>query len=829
MRKSLLSYLVTILLFISCNEQNTSKTDVFSLIPHNSGVIIKTNSLNILKSNLQNHDFISLLKNTYLKKQFTNKLSFLKDLNFDETALVCISNEGRNSFEITIVTESNSTFKQSLNSSKFQITSSTYLNNTINQIKRDDHEVYQLSIDDKVIISTSKLLAENTLRHYKSPSVFTSEAFKKLYKTTDINAPFSFFVNIENANDLLTSMLPNSKRNTYQHLANWVAIDADIDGHDMQFNGVVTASDSVQLHFNILKGLEGHLLQSTKIAPATSTYVKAYAFNDFAVLHKNINQYLEKTGAPTGKSYHPIFEDIDEISQLQLDKNTAILIHSKDVFATNEAIASEKNEVKKFRDISIYEFSISDIFNKNTPTILPEIDINYYFKVNDSYIFSKEIAPLQDIISSFQNGNTIEKNDHFKNGIDHLSEETSFTFIANADQFKSILKDKVSTKRSKEINQLDLKEYPWIVFQLNYQDDFGYLNGIIKKKKGTVKTNVVAQTASITLDNKITSKLQLVTNHRTKQKEIVVQDENNILYLISNKGNILWKKQLESKIVGGIKQVDLYKNGRLQLIFNTPHKLHVLDRNGKVVDPFPISFEDEITQPIAVFDYDKSRNYRFLITQNNHLLMLDGGGKTVKGFEFTKASSNLIHAPKHVRSSGKDYIVFPTTDGILHILNRRGQQRIKVNKKIDFSENQIYFYRNKFVATDKKGLLHLVDKSGKTEVAKLGLQAQHSFTTTSKTLASLSDNTLTIKKKKVQLDYGLYSEPYIFYLNDKIYVSVTDVQAKKVYLFDSNAKLLPNFPVYGASAIAMDNIDNDENPEFVVQGEDDSILIYNMN
>ena len=50
-------------------------------------------------------------------------------------------------------------------------------------------------------------------------------------------------------------------------------------------------------------------------------------------------------------------------------------------------------------------------------------------------------------------------------------------------------------------------------------------------------------------------------------------------------------------------------------------------------------FKDEITQPLAVFDYDKQRNYRFLITQNKNLLMYDSKGKAVKGFKYKAAQS----------------------------------------------------------------------------------------------------------------------------------------------------------------------------------------------
>ena len=48
-------------------------------------------------------------------------------------------------------------------------------------------------------------------------------------------------------------------------------------------------------------------------------------------------------------------------------------------------------------------------------------------------------------------------------------------------------------------------------------------------------------------------------------------------------------------------------------------------------------------------------------------------------------------------------------------------------------------------------------------------------------------------------------------------------------MFDSQSKLLPNFPVYGNSSIELDNIDQDKNLEFVTKGESNSIILYQMN
>jgi hypothetical protein len=93
----------------------------------------------------------------------------------------------------------------------------------------------------------------------------------------------------------------------------------------------------------------------------------------------------------------------------------------------------------------------------------------------------------------------------------------------------------------------------------------------------------------------------------------------------------------------------------------------------------------------------------------------------------------------------------------------------------------------------------------------------------------LSENKLDIKSKTVELDYGEYTEPQIFYIYDKIYVTTTDLQSKKIYLFDSQAKSIANFPIYGNSAIVLDNIDKDRNLEVVTKGDTNSIILYQIN
>ena len=60
------------------------------------------------------------------------------------------------------------------------------------------------------------------------------------------------------------------------------------------------------------------------------------------------------------------------------------------------------------------------------------------------------------------------------------------------------------------------------------------------------------------------------------------------------------------------------------MAFRTENRFYVLDRNGKFVPPFDKKVSSEApVQPLAVFDYDQSRNYRFVLAQGKSVQMLD--------------------------------------------------------------------------------------------------------------------------------------------------------------------------------------------------------------
>jgi len=515
------------------------------------------------------------------------------------------------------------------------------------------------------------------------------------------------------------------------------------------------------------------------------------------------------------------FETVTEAGYIEKNNSKAIILRSIDATTTQEHLSQNQNTT--YRSVSIYNFENPEIIDDVFSPFITDALSGFYFNIDDFFVFSEDIAYLETIISNYQNGTTLSESASFKDLMTHLSDESSLFVYSNPKVLSSILNSNFSYKKN---HDLDL--YKSTALQLIYDHDFAHVNAAFKTHKSKGANNAVAEDVNISIDASLLSEPQIVSNHTNSQKDIVLQDVNNNLYLISNQGKVFWKKQLDGKILGKVEQIDMFKNGRLQLAFATQKKVYVLDRNGKDVAPFPLKFNDNITQPLSVFDYDNKRNYRLMVTQGNAVLMYDKNGKIVNGFTYKRAKENISTQPKHFRIGRKDYIVF--ADGsTLEILDRTGKRRVNVKEKIDFSDNDIYLYNNHFTTSNTSGELLEVSQNGTVNHKNLNLNEKHSITTTSKTLVALSENKLRIRTNTIDLDFGDYTTPRIFYINDKIYVSVTDLQSKKVYLFDSQAKPIANFPVYGNSAIEMDNIDKDHSLEVIVKGDDNSIIIYEIN
>ena len=806
-------YFVFITLLITGCSPDNKHNNPSEYIPENADFIIKISDLESLKNNITNNQFIQEFSMSDAFSSVSKKIEALNYLNTKNEVLLSFSKDTNDSLQYAIITPySKGLFNvDSLPNFKVEIiTSKTY-----NEITKTtvNNSVLFSTIKDSLFIGASQLdLLKKALDKKNVPLRFI-----ELLKTADKESPFSVLIN--KSSNYLNCFFLNDSLNHIK-LGSSLLLDIDLKQDEILLNGIIKATDSSKSLINIFKNTIPQKNELAKITPANSDGFLSFTFNNYANFKENIKNYQAVDSLTTETT---LFDNVTEVGIIIEGDQEAVVLNSLDELSTNDALTNELNLIDNYRQVGIFSFSKPELFQQTFSPLINFNKANLYCVLDNFFVFANSKELLQNIIANYQNNTTLHDLSYFETIKENLSNESSLLIVMAPTTLNHKLKQFLQEDLS-----LDLEKYKTSAIQYIYDTDFAHVNAVIKKSKTKAIENSVTEEFNIKIAEDLLNTPQLVANHETNQKEIVVQDVKNNLYLISNTGTLLWKKQLDAPILGRIEQIDMYKNGRLQLAFATTNRVYVVDRNGSDVAPFPLKFNDKITQPLSVFDYDNNRSYRLLITQGKNILMYDQLGLVVKGFNFKSSARDLVHQPQHIRVGSKDYLLLKTANR-LYILDRTGKTRISPKNDYNYSNQAVYLYNNKFITTSKDGALITIDTNGNTSAENLQLTDLHNIVSTSKTLVTHSENRLTIKSTTLELDYGNYTEPEIFYVYDKIYVSITDLQAKKIYLFDSQAKLISNFPVYGNSKIALDNMDKDRNLEFVTTGDSNSIIIYQIN
>ncbi|WP_424495257.1 hypothetical protein [Salinimicrobium sp. GXAS 041] len=818
--RNLLLFLLS-LAILGCAKDNPEKQEITSYIPANTAIAIKTNHPDLFITDLKNNSFLKNNGSHPLITDLISRFSAFENFINEKPAIIAFSGGNDEPGILTYISNGLPYIKckDSVQDPDFEYTSEEISSHFTNK-----RTIYNTFIDSILIASESRQILEELLKKESDPKMAFPTDFQKALKAASAKNP-TVFINHGSLTADFLRILPSGSASFLNNFSNWTAIDLEVSQNSVKLDGITTASDSLPKFKNLFKDVNPARNEIAKIVSNQSSAFLSYSFQEFEPLQNNLRNSSEND--ISGSKEQQLLENSNEIGMIYSEAANVFVIRSPLPEAL-ESYSAGRNPVEEYREIAIFNYDGNGTFEKLLQPLLNPKNLKYFLQLDSFLLFSEDLQTLKAITAHYQNNNTFATNDAYISSFENMSTEASILWVSKNDIFKKDFSTQISEEKRSAFAEIQVENYPFTAFQLIYNDNFAHIHGILEKNERKMSAAGIQQSASIALDSEIAIPASFITNHRSKGMDIAVQDEDNQLYFISETGNIYWKKPLEARILGKVQQVDILKNGRIQLAFATPNKLNVIDREGNDVAPFPLEFDDEITQPLAIFDYENNRKYRFVVVQENEVFMYDNKGNRVKGFGFDAAKNRINLPPKHIRIGKKDYIVISEASGNLNILDRRGNTRVTVKEELEPSGNDWFEYNNDFISTNREGNLIRISQNGSVTREKLNLTENHSLDATAKSLVTLSDNLLNIKGKEVELDFGLYTRPQIFYINNKLFFSVTDTQSHRIFLFDSNAELLPGFPVYGNSGIDLNDIDEDNNLEFVVEGEENNLLLYEI-
>ena len=793
--------------FISCDPAPSKLKALSDFIPKNPSVVFSINDFEALKSDLKNNSFLSNLKNAQAYSYLKNKEIF-KYLHPNSKSVLCIS-EGNDEPAFTFMTKLSKDLFNLDSIADHTIENSSFNSFTFQKVIINKQAIF-ITVEDSIFFASN---SEKTLANILSDKNENNAIFKKITALSNQQDLTAFIP----ANEILANQL-------LFNFGSWAALNIEVLPDALTASGVVLTNDSVPQLISIFKGLNPQQNQIAKVTPTNAHTIVSLTFDDFALFQNNLQNFR---GIKSIKDEETIlFEAVNEVSKISFSKGNAIVLKSIDPQLTNEALQNFSSPKAPFKGIMIHRFNEPNLFVNHFLTFTNHTAPKEVFILDNFFVFSENEEVTQNIINSYLQNNCLSSTSYYKEALSQLSDESSLLVMKlNGDYSEAI-----STLLKTEIAIVSFKKYPIAILQFNYDRDFAHVNFVCKEASTSNSKKVagkVTQINSIQLENELLNDPTFFSNHRTGGKDIVVQDVTNKMYFISSGGKILWTKKLKNPILGKIEEVDLLRNGKKQLAFTTKNNFYILDRTGRAIAPFPKKFRDEITQGISVFDYDNNRKYRFVITQGKEPLMLDGKGKKVKGFKFKKTKSNIVFPPQHFRIKSKDYIIIAEENGKLNILSRIGKPRVTVSKTFDFSNTPITLEKSKLVVINKDNSKNSVGLDGKTITNKLKVTSYH-FTVKGKTKVTLDDNLMRINGVLIELPFGIYTAPTISIVNSKTYISITETQENKVYVYNKSGNLLSGFPVYGTSIVNLGDLTKNGKTNFLVKGAAKNILLYEI-
>ncbi len=749
----------------------------------------------------------------------------------------------------------------------------------IDKKKHENTTIYNLEIPDNIpdqlsftetkglflLSSDEELLKLSIANVNLGENVFQTGKYEKIRSTLGSDVEAHLYLNFSKLEDLAAMIVSKEKVPRLSRFTSSAALDVEIKPGQLLFNGFSALNDSTIQQLSLFSGQSAVEQALFRVIPSTVVYFKWLGVSDPVAFLSNIRE-SDPQPAPVNDFREVFFslfggQAVEFIIRKEMETfSRFILISVKSKGQTenhlreyllklsqDEKLHSKSISIDENTIIDAFKFPVSGIEKTLFHNLFPESGYEWYCFYDNNLVLAESVADIKEFGYLNSLGKTLQNDDYFQGLKDNFSSRSNFFIYFDPSQYYSEILKFLQPSASSVIekNAESWKKLNVVGFQSTVADKLHYFRFFINYT-GKIReyVNTVWERK---LEGNLAIKPTVVLNHNNKEKEIFVQDKKNFIYLINNTGGILWKQKIDDHILGKVRQIDYYGNGKLQYLFNTTNKIYLIDRNGNNVEKFPVSLRQKASAGLALFDYDNNGHYRIPVpTVERDILMYDKHGSVVSGWRF-RQSDQVISSPlQHHRIGDKDYIV-AKDEFNLYILNRRGRNRVKYSQQIDFSvNNPVYFmkaYAGKsegLIVSDKGGDVYAFYFDGSMEkLMEQEMAPDHFFIPSdlngdNRTEYIFQDSTkMKVFDHKAKLIFSeVYPEAvtlppviYSFSATDKK-IGVVASNSGRIYLVNNDGSLYQGFPLQGSSLFSISSFPGLKDRFNLLVGNKDNFL-YN--
>ncbi|MBO5700659.1 MAG: hypothetical protein J6R57_04490 [Bacteroidales bacterium] len=170
-----------------------------------------------------------------------------------------------------------------------------------------------------------------------------------------------------------------------------------------------------------------------------------------------------------------------------------------------------------------------------------------------------------------------------------------------------------------------------------------------------------------------------------KAEAYLEQLPNMRLRYMDAKKKGVWAIPFDTPIGGYVEQVDLYGNGRLQMLFLSGRKMYLLDRVGRFVYGYPVKLPKEAVMGPVLMKGVNGMDYSVVVLNaDNTISWYDISGKPVAGWSDIVAPEFVKELPQLHTFGGRSYWLLKAPSQLLvYTMDGKRLEMLDKKKKID--------------------------------------------------------------------------------------------------------------------------------------------------
>jgi hypothetical protein len=714
--------------------------------------------------------------------------------------------------------------------------------------------LYVLLQNGIISISNSpRLLEISSEQRQNGSSLLDDATFKQILKTSFASNAASVYINYKQMPEFTQGLF---SAGFLDKVSDWSELDLELRQDAIFLNGFSIGKQ--EHHFiSLFKGVEPRRNEIYAVLPASAKFVMSFTFPTESRFKENLVEFVkqgknsnvisnlstafeERQTLPFAETFFSFLNSefalvYSDIPGQQTNSHKALVFNTIGQARTLEVVtdmmlrSGQTTEPAQWIMLDdqtkypVYRTPEIQMFQSFWGNLFPEIPSTYFSFYRNYIVFANSVSSIEHFIYTNVLNKTLSTHPYFSPFLENFSYQENFFLFCEIPFISRFAEGKMNRTLFNPTNEQNrvLANFYGAGVQMSSTGNMVYTS--IHANHAPHRDKEPRTIWQSRLDSIIIGKPALVDNHITGEKEILVQDSKNNIYLLNNMGRILWKRQLDGAILGDIHQIDYYKNNKIQYLFNTAGRIYLLDRNGNHVARYPYVLSSKATNGLSVFDYDNDKDYRiFIALEDKRVYLYDKTGNRNPGWSLPLTEGTVIDPVQRFQVQGRDYILF-SDQFRNYILDRRGETRITPSRSFVRNQGSLFYLEAenaenpKFVTTTQNGeLAKIAIPSGECSIVQIpDVGGRHHFIllpdsrpnaeyaiTTEQSLRLLNSKGHLMEKVDFENPIQLNADVYRFSATD-IKLGVVDKSGGRIHLINKDGSLYSGFPLKGTSRFSI--------------------------